>query len=599
MTYGVYTYSNSDATSRPLKGTGNILKRMSDTELENIAMKLQEYFANTLAQSNYSNFTTFGNSYYTATYGSVFASDFDRSYYDKNLRGYKFSDTYYPAKQTTKSNNAFDIFADDDDTFSDPPTLVETTWDDYYLYQKDFADYGRNSEATATLQSGGDYYNEIRNGASESNYNSQSHYIFGQYHPAEWVRDFLYSCTDSSGTPKTQGDFGKIAEAIFKMVNARIRTNDSRNYGSYRIATSSPGNGWHLVTRSGMTVNDGTSTLFNAFQDRVSSVVAPYQMNYRDSYLTNGNLRNTYYLYLKVPDASSGATNPYDTGGIAGNSGAKPVHIEKWKITVHSGSGVDVDNSGQELAFWGVDNTNINNVGKYFYFKPENVNGTLIKVSSDITSANPSSSSFESTQRTMPSFSSNMTSVVTPDASSTAKIYPNGSNGGWMSIWANQRYAGSFNTNTVYKCERVTTIKEHDLPDIGAFNNFYNTNGSYYGSASPTYANREGERNDLRTMALIRTLYMLYTYGMYYPRYELKDLGWNFSGSVTSSGEFSHGYMQNTTRSVIGVQTPFPVAGPTLFNSTSAETGTYYKIRYAGSTSYQTRSAHLISTSHV
>ena len=47
------SYSNTNATSRMLKVMSNGLKRMTDSELEITAVKLQEYFALRLGNSDF------------------------------------------------------------------------------------------------------------------------------------------------------------------------------------------------------------------------------------------------------------------------------------------------------------------------------------------------------------------------------------------------------------------------------------------------------------------------------------------------------------------------------------------------------------------
>ena len=212
-----YTYSNSDATSRAIKATGSILKRMSDSELENIARKLQEYFAIQIASSNWTLYHSFFGGYYGAKIGSIYMSDFDRSTGYNDIRGYKIVDTKFNATISSKSNNAFDNFADDDDSFAEPGAISEVEYDQYYMVQKHNANFGTGAQAG--LQSGGDYYNEIRNLNSSSSFSNSSN-LLNNYSPSQWIRDFMYASTDSSGNPHTQGDIGKIAEAIFKMVTA-------------------------------------------------------------------------------------------------------------------------------------------------------------------------------------------------------------------------------------------------------------------------------------------------------------------------------------------------------------------------------------------
>ena len=593
-----YTYSNSDATSRAIKATGSILKRMSDSELENIARKLQEYFAIQIASSNWTLYHSFFGGYYGAKIGSIYMSDFDRSTGYNDIRGYKIVDTKFNATISSKSNNAFDNFADDDDSFAEPGAISEVEYDQYYMVQKHNANFGTGAQAG--LQSGGDYYNEIRNLNSSSSFSNSSN-LLNNYSPSQWIRDFMYASTDSSGNPHTQGDIGKIAEAIFKMVTARIRSNDDYNFGSYHLGTSSPGDGWREVSATGLSVNDSNSTFYYAFRDSVSGVNG---LGYRFN-LDYPTFRYNYSIYIKVPHP--GGTYDHDSTGTAG-SGVRPVHIEKWKVTVHSGSGVNVDTEGRELAFWVADNSSAGyfSDNKYFYFKPANTNGTEIYLSSDYTSSTPSSTSFSSTATTLPGFQSDMTAFNSPANLSTHLIRPESGGyfpySGFLAMYSDRSYT-TYNTSTVYKCERMTTLMRHDLPTIENFNNLYNIGGGYIGIGDYSGATRTAARNNLRTNALIQTLYKLYTLGMYYPQYKLKSLGFGFTGSSTASGEFSHGFAMNTRKSGIGgpagnYQTV--VTTPGIFDGVpSGESGTYYRIRYAGATTYDVNTTHLMSESDI
>ena len=84
---------------------------------------------------------------------------------------------------------------------------------------------------------------------------------------------------------------------------------------------------------------------------------------------------------------------------------------------------------------------------------------------------------------------------------------------------------------------------------------------------------------------------------------KLKSLGFGFTGSSTASGEFSHGFAMITRKSGIGgpagnYQTV--VTTPGIFDGVpSGESGTYYRIRYAGATTYDVNTTHLMSESDI
>ena len=555
------SYSNSDATSRMLKVMSNGLKRMTDSELEITAIKLQEYFALRLG---YSNFALYGSQTY-APYGAIIMSTANRGG-DSTVRSFKVDDTKYNATVSSKSNNAFDNFADDDDTFSDPGDISIGVKQSFYLAQKHFANYGTGTPDFngQPLQSGGDYYNLIRNWNGTADLSSTVTNKWSGMQPADMIRDYGHLTATSNGTVKVEKDVQKIYEAIFKFINARIRSTDTnKNFGQYRIATSWPGSGYFVVRE----FNGVYQTYYYyAFTDTISIV------NNASSYFYNLDAFTTRYiwvLYLSSPTTTYGSGYHYGQQ----DQPTRPTRMSRWKITVHSGSALEGTNSGDVREFFMTGDYNVH--GKYFYFKPATTNGGSVYVSSDYSSSTPSASSFEGSTRPINIIYGDSGSS-TPSIGRTALLAPSGNSAdGQVYLYTNQKYrdTSAFSTSTVYKCERMDRLIEMELPYIADMDRRYDWT-TYIGHPDPDHSVSTARRkNHYQKDYIINLLYNLYTLGMYYPVYSL-------STSV-GSGQFNHGNFFNSVRAGSGVDT---VYGPSLFNG-GDETGTYYKVRGAGGAS--------------
>ena len=159
----------------------------------------------------------------------------------------------------------------------------------------------------------------------------------------------------------------------------------------------------------------------------------------------------------------------------------------------------------------------------------------------------------------------------------TALVAPSGnSTQGQVYLYVNQRYkdTASFNTSTVYRCERVTPrLREMELPHIGDYDNRYDYT-TFYGNSN--FSSEVASRRDHYLKNYIQTLlYNLYTLGRYYPIYSL--------ATSVGSSQYNHGNFFNTTRG--GSNVTDKIFGPDLYNYSNQETGTYYKVRGAGSAS--------------
>ena len=575
------SYTNSDSTSRMLKVMSNGLKRMTDSELEITAIKLQEWFTLKLTTTDFKSYyrSSTGEYFSVAPYGAVIMTSLDRGV-EESVQTFQVSDTKYNATVASKSNNAFDNFEDDDDSFEDPADLTLQTRQNYYLAQRHYANYGTSTPGLSgqTLQPGGDYYNNIRN------WNGTTSITESNWSPAEMIRDYGHLTATSGGNVKIEKDVQKIYEAIFKYVNARIRSTDSnKQFGQYRIATSNPGDGWYVV-REEMGANGGT--YFNAFMDTVTTVDSVD--HYND--LTARSTQATWYLYIKNVTTAVSNTPQFTDA----SSSARPTRLSRWKITVHSGSALEGTNSGDVREYYATGD--YNGIGKYFYFKPATTAGDTIKVSSNFSASSPSASSFESSARSVNVIlhdevsDSIIYNVLTDSFSSiprTATLAPSGNSAdGQIYIYANEKYGmtSSYNTNTVYKCERMNRLIEMDYPLISDYDNRYDYT-TFYGN--PNYSSTIGNRRDhYRKTYVQNILYRLYTLGKYYPIYSL--------ATSVGSSQFNHGSFTNTRRSPGNED--FGEIYSDLLGSNSDTTGTYYRVRGAGGTdAYETDTYYLVS----
>ena len=567
------SYSNSDATSRMLKVMSNGLKRMTDSELEITAIKLQEYFALRLG---YSNFALYSGPITYAPYGAIIMTSLNRGG-DSSVRSFKVDDTKYNATVSSKSNNAFDNFADDDDTFSDPGNISTSVKQSFYLAQKHFANYGTGTPDFngQPLQGGGDYYNLIRNWNGIADLSSTVTNKWSGMQPAEMIRDYGHLTATTSGNVQVEKDVQKIYEAIFKFINARIRSTDSnKNFGQYRISTSWPGNGYFVVREINGLYQQ---YYYYAFTDTVSSVNNAISYFYNlDAFTT----RFEWALYLSSPTTTYGSGYHYGQQ----DQPTRPTRMSRWKITVHSGSALEGTNSGDVREFFATGDYNVH--GKYFYFKPVSAQGSQVYVSSDYTTSTPSASSFEGSGRTVNIIYGDSGSA-SPSIGRTALLAPSGNSAdGQIYLYNSQKYRdiSSYSTSTVYKCERIDRLIEMDLPYIADYDQRYDWT-TYIGHPSPNHEASINRRKDHYQKAyIINLLYNLYTLGMYYPVYSLS--------TGVNSGQFNHGNFSNSIRAGSGSNT---VYGPSLFSG-GDESGTYYKVRGAGGAStYETTNYYLVS----
>tara|TARA_A100001388_G_C28768924_1_gene502568 strand:+ start:834 stop:2534 length:1701 start_codon:yes stop_codon:yes gene_type:complete len=561
-----------------LKVLSSGLRRMTDSELEITATKLQEYFTLKLTTADFQRFYSSFTGYFSiAPYGSIIMTSLDRGV-EESVQSFQVHDTKYNATVTSKSNDAFDNNADDDDSFSDPADLTLQNHQTFYLAQRHYANYTTSTPGFSgqTLQSGGDYYNNIRN------WNGTTSITENNWSPAEMIRDYGHLTATSGGTVKIEKDVQKIYEAIFKYVNARIRsTSGQHQFGQYRIATSWPGTGWFAV-REQMGVNG--AVYYNAFQDTVTTVDS---VNFYNN-LTALSTQNTWYLWIKNIQTTG---SNYDTININdspnftdASSSVRPTRLSRWKITVHSGSALEGTNSGDVREYYATGD--YNGIGKYFYFKPNNVNGSSIVVSSNYSDSSPSDSSFGS-QIPINVILHDEISDEFSSVTRSATLAPSGNSGdGQIYIYANEKYTAtsSYNTNTVYKCERMNRLIEMDFPVFSDYDNRYDYT-TFYGNSN--YSSTIGNRRDhYRKTYVQNILYRLYTLGRYYPIYSL--------ATSVGSSQFNHGSFTNTRRSPGNLD--FGEVYEGLIGSNSDTTGTYYKVRGAGGTNaYETDTYYLVS----
>lgn len=576
------SYTNSDATSRMLKVLSSGLRRMTDSELEITAIKLQEYFALRLGTADHRLWNFSGGSYTIAPYGAVIMSSLNRGT-DTATQAFRVYDTRRNATVSSRANNAWDNYGDDDDTFDDPPEISTTYSTPFYLAQKHFANYGSSIPGFdgKVLQTGGDYYNLIKNWNGTSDLSSTVTNKLGGNQPADMIREFGHLNAKTDGTVHVEKDVQKIYEAIFKYVNARIRsTNNTTSFGQYRISTSSPGAGYFVVREQNGAYG---AYWYYAFIDTVTSVNS---VSYYNNLSAGSNLF-TYALYLNTPTTTYGSGYKYTTDGNGDDSSVRPTRLSRWKITVHSGSGLEVTNSGDVREFFATGT--YNGHGKYFYFKPATTNGGSVYVSSNYSSSSPSASSFESSAR-LTSLSYGESGFSDPSLSHRVLLAPSGdSNDGEIYLYNNMKYREytSYDTNTIYKCERIDRLVEMDLPYIADWDTRYDWQ-TYIGHPDTSHdLSRARRRDHYNRDYIIHLLYNLYTLGRYYPVYSL-------STSAPSGSQFNHGSFVDSNK--LDMPGSLGVYGPTLYGSNSDTTGTYYKVRGAGASStYSTTTYYLIS----
>lgn len=578
------SYTNTDATSRMLKAMSNGLKRMTDSELEVVAHKLQEWFTLKLTTADFRSWHSSWVGYYSnAPYGALIMSTLNRGV-TSSVQSFQVTDTRYNATTTSKTQNAWDNYGDDDDTFDDPADISIVNQQHYYLSQRHYASYTTSTPGFSgqTLTTNGDYYNTIRgwNGTDSVSVNAWS--------PAEMIRDYGHLTATTDGTVKIEKDVQKIYEAIFKYVNARIRSTDNdKNFGQYKIATSWPGNGWYPVRE---VMGQEQTYYYYAFSDVVSTVDG-------HNHFYDLNAYSTRYIWnLWIKNITRNSANVYGDfvkfsgDGFGDSTSARPTRLSRWKITAHSGSALEGTNSGDVREYFATGD--YNGIGKYFYFKPAHANGGSIYVSSNYNNSSPSASSFEGSARTV--------NVLTPDEvtdrwqyqTRNATLAPSGNSAdGHIYLYANQKYTAtsSFNTNTVYKCERMNRLIEMELPYLEDYDNRWNWN-VYYGTTSYEDGAVLGRRRDHYLKNYIQNvLYRLYTLGRYYPIYSL--------ATSVGSSQFDHGIFSNSVRG--GTNVTNKVFGPGLYFEDPNEpdtSGTYYKVRGAGAASgYVTDTYYLVS----
>ena len=561
-------YTPSDSSARMLHATGSTLKRMSDSELTHVAKKLQQYFSLRCSQSDHRRFYSYFSGYYSiAQYGSVIMTTLNRGVVTE-IQSYRVDDFRMNATNSSKSNNSFDNFGDDDDSFGDPSGLSTQHINSFYLAQRHFANYSNtqpgNNGYTA-LSANGDKYSELRNFNASTTHSGTITGMWNGHQPGDWIKEWGHLTSDGNDIVRIEGDSARIAEAIFKEVNRKIRSTDSDSWGQYRIATSAPSTSHRLVRE----VPGYNQSYYWAFRDTLSNVDGSDHYNNLDSHDAT-----TYYLYLNRP-----AYHQYENSGTEGSGVARPTRLSKWKITVVSGFALDGKSDGSVGEFYAMGTYNVQ--GKYFYFKPSNSGASGIYVSSDYSSATPSATSFESSARSV-GFPQQIGTSLTATRFET--LYPSGNSAdGYCSIYMDDRFRSTsqYNTSTVYKAERVDRIIQYDLPYIGYFDDTYDGT-SYLGH--PDFngnAATMGRNENLMKMYVPYVLYKLYTLGRYYPVYKIAQ--------SVGSGEYNHGAFASR------IKTGSTVYGPTITGSSNAESGTYYKVRGA-SGNISTTNYYLVST---
>ena len=538
-------YTPTEANRPVYSSASDTLKRMSDAQIEQISKKLQEYYALKLWESNWDSYSS--GSPTGAAFGSIWMNSTDLynpSGGDALDKGTAY-DTSYTAVQTSDANNNEpiaqpDAYAgDDDDSYSDPGNMTVQTNKTFKLFQRVHSDY-TNWRLTGNIESG----------HTAGDLNRYWGYV---------------KSNDTTGHLQSEADAATIRDMIFTNVNASIRSTDTTGWGRYKLTNSDPNSGSDTGYRKIMTLG-GTQTFsanYLAFQDKISSVQDPTTNLYGQ--LGYVGINQSYYVWLKWPQGTQ----------FLDEVNENPMRSHRFKITKVSGTAQDDEGShagvNDYFAYGNYDGA----IGSFFYIKVQATSGNYY-ASSDLT--NPTDSS---------SYGGTTYSAGYDNTNGT--LYPSGSSSnGFVRVLINPRFAGSYATNTIYKVEKVSMLRECNLPAIENFSRVYDTDSTWagYGSSITDYNNRSWYRDDLQnSLFLIHYLYKWYTYGRYHPIYSLES----------SSSGFNHGVAYDTRKGTIDGGT---IEGPTLLNP-SAHDATYYTVRYSSGSLVTQNSYYLNSTSDV
>lgn len=535
-------YTPTESNRPVYSSASDTLRRMSDSQIENISKKLQEYIALKFWESNWNSYSS--GSPTSAAFGSFWMSStgsYNPTGGDAISKG-TLNDTSYTAVQTSDANNDEPIAqpeayaGDDDDSYSDPGNMTVQTNDTYGAWQREYSDY-TNFRLTGNIESG----------LTAGDLNRYWGYV---------------KSNDTTGHLQSEGDAATVRDMIFKNINDSIRSTDTTGWGRYKLSSSDPSTvsdtGYSQVSNIGGFTQYGLLNNYSAFVDRISSVAAPTATV---SELDNTSIQNSYYLWLKWPRISN----------FTGDK-ENPMRSHRFKITKVSGTEQDDEGSDAGLNDYFAYGDYDGAIGSFFYIKVQATSGNYY-ISSDLT--NPTDSS---------SYGGTIYSANYDNTNGT--LYPSGnSTNGFVRILKNPRFAGSYTVNTIYKVEKVSMMREIKLPDMSRWSSAYDyTTWAGYGSSATDYNGQASYRNDLQnSLFLIHYLYKWYTYGRYHVRYAIET-------SNAGTGEYNHGVAYDTRKGTIDEGT---VDGPTLIGST------YYTVRYSSGSLVTQNSYYLNSTSDV
>lgn len=238
-------YTPTESNRPVYSSASDTLRRMSDSQIENISKKLQEYIALKYWESNWHTGYDHGSPT-EAAFGSFFMSwsgGYNPVDGDAINKGTLY-DTSYTAVQTSNANNNEPIAqpnayaGDDDDSFGTPS---EASFNDTLATAQTFYKESYDN-ATAPSQ------------PSTSDLNSHGYLIW-----------------DSSGYVKVESETANILDTVIKLANAAMLSGDK--VGTYHISTSDPSEGaGHTWSDLGTFIEDTISTY--AFPNTTGSSVA-------------------------------------------------------------------------------------------------------------------------------------------------------------------------------------------------------------------------------------------------------------------------------------------------------------------------------------
>ena len=193
-------YTPTESNRPVYSSASDTLRRMSDSQIENISKKLQEYVALKFWESNWDTYSS--GSPTSAAFGSFWmsnTSNYNPSGGDAISKG-TLNDTSYTAVQTSNANNDEPISqpnayaGDDDDSYSDPGNMVAQTNNTYGAWQREYSDY-TNFRLTGNIESG----------LTAGDLNRYWGYV---------------KSNDTTGHLQSEGDAATIRDMIFKNINA-------------------------------------------------------------------------------------------------------------------------------------------------------------------------------------------------------------------------------------------------------------------------------------------------------------------------------------------------------------------------------------------